>query len=156
MQVAAAATAGKTFSKIDSAQWTSFILMTDGTVIAWGSFFTATPTAIPMTIITSTGRTIVDIAGGGGCVYALTNDGVLYASGYNVNRGLGDGTTITNTSFVLSSSVMAALICGERIINIYGGGSPNGLITTNYGRLLAWGDNSVSSQDYVNVSSVVS
>ncbi len=83
------------------------------------------------------------MAAGHNFVLALANDGTVYACGDNSKRALGDGTTTNSyTTFVSTSSVMSTLLANEVILNVYAGRF-NGLATTNFGRLLAWGDNTV-------------
>jgi alpha-tubulin suppressor-like RCC1 family protein len=90
-------------------------------------------------------RTIVDIEAGERMVLALTSDGNLYGySRANGNAQAGDGTnTGGRYYFVYSSAVMNSLQGGERILNIYASFA-NGVVSTNFGRLLGWGNNDVS------------
>ncbi len=89
-------------------------------------------------------RTVVDISPGDAHVVVITSDGMVYGwSTTNTYGEAGDGVTTSGRNyFVLSTSMLAGMLCGEYALNVYAAGY-NSMVTTNFGRLLILGANPV-------------
>jgi alpha-tubulin suppressor-like RCC1 family protein len=89
------------------------------------------------------GRSPTDISAGHGHLLVLNTDGTLYATGTQTLTKAINGTTKDSYNvFVSLSGVASALLSSETILTISGGYSAS-YATTSYGRILAWGSNSV-------------
>ncbi|QTN32882.1 cadherin-like beta sandwich domain-containing protein [Akkermansiaceae bacterium] len=108
---------GKTVVQIATDFSRSFALCSDGTLASWGSNTSGelgnggtTNTTLPTPVVTSgvlAGKSIVQIAAGGGVAYALCSDGTLAGWGYNFFGQIGDGTKINRPEPVLIPSTGA-------------------------------------------------
>lgn len=98
------------FSDIRQVAMTEFsavALRADGTVLAWGtSGYGQLGSGATGGVVWSTPRKvdelsdIVQVAGGGGSVYALSSDGTVRAAGFNDAGQLGDGSRRDSSSFI--------------------------------------------------------
>src|SRR3989338_6846635 len=89
------------------------------------------------------GKTVVDFSVGYTAALALTNDGMVYSMDPSNNYGQsGDGLYTSHNLFTPSVKFNNAMLCGETIVNVYGGGL-NSMVTPSYGRLLIVGSNVV-------------
>ena len=111
---------GVTPTAVAGGYQSAYALGSDGKVYAWGDNSygelgdgSVTSSSTPVPVSLPTGVTATTIAGGGGTGFAIGSDGNLYGWGYNVNGGLGDGTTSTSDTPVvveLPSGVTPKLI----------------------------------------------
>jgi alpha-tubulin suppressor-like RCC1 family protein len=117
----------------------SLALLNDGTVKAWGwnlygqiGIGSASDSTYPPTLVPNlTG--VKQIGMGGGCSFALINDGTVKSWGYNGNGQLGNGGATSYTPTLISGLTgVKQLICG----------SSHTLVMLNNGSLMAWGNNS--------------
>ncbi len=90
------------------------------------------------------GKTIVDISAGDRHALVLAADGLVYGySRTNWNAQVGDFVVTSDRDYFVPSSMVApALYCGERVDNIYAT-FDSSIVTTNFGRVLAWGNSNV-------------
>jgi alpha-tubulin suppressor-like RCC1 family protein len=99
------------------------------------------------------GRSPADISSGHGHLLVLNSDGTLYGTGTQTLTKAINGTTIDSyNAFVLLRGVASELLGSETILTISGGYSAS-YATTNYGRILAWGSNSVRTKTTFNIQS---
>jgi len=120
----------------------SVALTAAGRVYAWGSNSYGqlgngvnTSSTLPVAVSALAGETVVAVAAGANFSLAITDEGEVYAWGYNLFGQLGNGTT-TNSNVPVAVSALA----GKRVVAISAGGG-FALALTGDGVVYAWGQN---------------
>ncbi|MEU7025043.1 Ig-like domain repeat protein, partial [Streptomyces sp. NPDC046203] len=134
--------AGTTITAIDTGQFFSLALTSDGRVLAWGlnavgqlGDGTSDNSSTPVEVSIPAGVRITDISAGGGTGVALTSDGRVLGWGDGVNGQMGNGTNGYNRT-----PVYASLPAGTEITDV-SAGQTHVLALTDDGQALAWGYN---------------
>ncbi|MEU8539613.1 Ig-like domain repeat protein [Streptomyces sp. NPDC048717] len=135
--------AGTTITAIDTGQYFSLALTSDGRVLAWGlnavgqlGDGTSANSSTPVEVLIPDGVQITDISAGSGTGVALTSDGRVLGWGDGVNGEMGNGTTGYNRT-----PVYASLPPGTEATDV-SAGQAHVLALTSDGHALAWGYNS--------------
>ena len=140
--------AGKTIIAFAEGWNHNLILHSDGTMAAWGSNSngqlgnnSTTDSSVPVAVNQSgvlATKTVVAVAAGQACSFALCSDGTLAAWGLNTDGELGNGSNAdshlpvpVNTSGILAGRTVSSIVAG-------GGHS---LALCSDGTLVAWGFN---------------
>lgn len=142
----------RTITAIAAGGATSYALLADGTVYAWGSGFfgqlgngvnggeTHSSTPIPVDMSGIAPRKVVAIAPGDVHVLALLDDGAVYAWGENSAGQLGIG--VSGTAGLRSTPVPVILIAIEpREVVAIAAGSYQSFAILDDGAIYAWGSN---------------
>lgn len=127
-------------SMLGSGMSTVYALLSDGSVMAWGSSSSGQigdggtsnrKTPVPLTALSSG---VVHVAGGKWSGYAVMADGSARAWGYNASAQLGDGTTANRPTPVTPTGL------GSSVTSIAAGeGMAYALLSD--GSVMSWGDN---------------
>ena len=124
--VTSGALAGKTVTQISAGGYHTCALTSDGGLYCWGNNYegelgdgTTVQRVTPVPVVTSgalSGKTIVQIDGGGTHTCALSSDGLAYCWGWNDYGQLGDGTTAQRlTPTAVSTS---GALAGKTVVQI--------------------------------------
>ena len=143
--------AGKIIVQLAAGNSQSIALASDGTVYTWGwnqhgqlGNGTTMNSRIPVAVVTAgtplAGKTISQIAAGNAHALAMTDDGTMYAWGWNQHGQLGNNSTI-NSSLPVIVKTTGTPLAGKMITQITSGGSPNSLVLANDGTMYTWGWN---------------
>ena len=143
--------AGKTITQVAAGYDHSIALASDGTVYTWGyndygqlgNGNPGTDSNVPVAVSTSgtpmAGKTITQVAAGGGHSIALASDGTVYTWGLNVAGQLGNGNTGTD------SNVPVAVSTGEELsgktITQVAAGIAHSIALASDGTVYTWGYN---------------
>ena len=141
--------AGKVIVQLAAGNSQSMALASDGTIYTWGwnqygqlGNGTTTNSRIPVAVVTTgtpmAGKTISQIAAGNAHALAMTDDGTVYAWGWNQYGQLGNNSTI-NSSLPVAVKTTGTPLAGKIITQITSGGSPNSLVLANDGTMYTWG-----------------
>lgn len=141
--------AGKVIVQLAAGNSQSMALASDGTIYTWGwnqygqlGNGTTTNSRIPVAVVTTgtpmAGKTISQVAAGNAHALAMTDDGTVYAWGWNQYGQLGNNSTI-NSSLPVAVKTTGTPLAGKIITQITSGGSPNSLVLANDGTMYTWG-----------------
>ena len=140
--------AGKTVTAISAGQLHSVALVSDGTVVAWGSNSSGqlgtgntTQSSFPVAVLSDgalAGQKVVAIAAGANHTLALTSDGRVYTWGSNQYGQLGRGSTFPSSSNTPEAITGGGLLFGQPAIAIAAGAS-HSLALAADGKVYGWG-----------------
>ncbi len=145
--VAANNLAGKRVTQIAPSYIVTFIITEDNLVYGWGNVLPNLPTSPELQNTTLIGnKTFIKIASTSGTstIYSallLCGDGTIYGIGHNHKYQLGDNNTAVRYAFTYTTNVFASFLPGEIANNVSLTNTFSAIVTTNLGRVLAWGDN---------------
>ena len=74
-------------------------------------------------------------------MYALDEEGKIYAWGYNYSGQLGDGTTTNRSTPICISEISGNPLKNKKIVKISGGLYRNAVALDEEGKVYTWGDN---------------
>ena len=140
--------AGKTILSIAEGWNHNLILCSDGTLAAWGANSNGqlgnggtTDSSVPVLVNQSgvlAGKTVVAVAAGEACSFALCSDGTLASWGLNTDGELGNGSNADCHVPVTVNT--AGILAGKNVVSISAGGG-HSLALCDDGSLAAWGYN---------------
>ena len=142
---------GKTILSIAAGRAHTAALLSDGTVLSWGSNnrgqlgtnsvanFTSIATPADTSGVLA-GKTVTAIAAGEDFTLALCSDGTLTGWGLNDLGQLGNGDSTQTTSKVPLNVTQVGALNGRRVIAIAAGGAHSMALCTD-GSIAAWGNN---------------
>lgn len=144
---------GRSVVAISSGRYHSLVLLSDGTLAAWGwnsygqlGNNTITDSSIPVAVTTTgtplAGKTVVAIAAGGHHCIALCSDGTIAAWGMSLNGQLGNNSTGNRGPTKLAVAVIkTGTILAGKTVSAVAAGTLHNLALCTDGTLAAWGGN---------------
>ena len=142
---------GRTVVGIGAGEFTSYAILSDGRVVAWGGngdgqLGNDSPlnSPIPVEVNRSgvlAGKSVVSVAGGYGHAIALCSDGTLAAWGSNGQNQL--GTTVNTTRRVPYAVDRSGVLAGKTVTAI-AAGTYHSIALCSDGSLVTWGRNGAS------------
>lgn len=139
---------GKTITSVTAGKEYTVAVTSDGRAYAWGyndrgqlGDGTATSRTTPVAVTTSgalSGKTVTRVAAGQKHTVAVTDDGHVYAWGYNVHGQLGDGTTASRRTPVAVDT--SGVLAGKAVTSV-SAGLYHTVVGTSDGGVYAWGWN---------------
>ncbi len=147
----AGALLGRTVVGIGAGEVTSYAILSDGSVVAWGGNAegqlgndSPLSSSIPVKVYREgvlAGKSVVSVAGGYSHAVALCSDGTLAVWGSNGQNQL--GTTVNTTRRVPYAVTSSGVLAGKTVTAI-AAGSYHSLALCSDGSLVSWGRNGAS------------